>query len=65
MEFIQLGSLWKSDDGKTHVMSGNINHGTAVYIFPNKNKTGNQPDFSLCITKKEKKDFVKKDENPF
>lgn len=61
----KIGALWKKTDKNKQVFyAGNLDLGVlgtvSLAIFPNKNKEGNQPDFSInLLTPKEDGDFVK------
>lgn len=49
-KFVNLGSLWKTQNGKTIEMSGTLIDGAKVVIMKNSKKESGskQPDYNIC-----------------
>jgi hypothetical protein len=54
---IRICGLWQGKTRKgENMMSGTLSPGVTVFIFKNQKQNDKQPDFSLCIAQKEKKE---------
>jgi hypothetical protein len=54
---IRICGLWQGKTRKgENMMSGTLLPGVTVFIFKNNKQTDKQPDFTLCIAQKEKKE---------
>lgn len=56
-DLINITGLWRSEKGHLSGAQG----GAVYFVFQNKDATGNQPQYTLCIGKRQKKEEQKTD----